>query len=218
MKTKYNFCLMDSNDSNFCPFCSCASYKKDRGRNCFFHTWDERFGQDCCSKYNGTHQCECCCDCSCPTPHPQPPKPKPDPDPVVCSKSALQVILKETEAQIIDIGDNILFDTVLVQIGDDIVYDPETGEITLKKAGNYKISWQVILGGSDTTRFVNFGIKLNGESYHDFPLPVTAGLLTSDLLLTTENADAVITLFNNTGDKVRLSRHLPNANLVIISI
>jgi hypothetical protein len=127
-------------------------------------------------------------------------------------------VLQESEAPIIEVGENLKLDTILHRVGDGITYDETTGEFTIKKAGNYKVSWQIIVGGSDTTRFVNFGIKLNGKAYHDFPLPVTAGLLTNDLILTTKKPNEIVALYNNTEDKVRLSRHLPNANLVITKI
>ena len=153
----------------------------------------------------------------CPPPKPPtPPTPPPIPEPICdCESIGIQAVMQNSEAPILEVGENLKLDTILHNVGDGITYDETTGEFTIKKAGNYKISWQIIVGGSDTTRFVNFGIKLNGEAYHDFPLPVTAGLLTSDLILTTEKPDEVIALYNNTEDRVRLSRHTPNANLVI---
>ena len=203
MSRKNNFFITD----NGCCCCHCCKKRQQCCQACWFKDF---FCED---DWND----ECVCPPLPPCPKPEPPKPKPGKD-CNCQAIAIQVVLKNSEAPIIEVGENLKFDTVLHRVGDSITYDETTGEFTIKKAGDYRISWQVIVGGSDTTRFVNFGVKLNGEAYHDFPLPVTAGLLTSDLILTTKKPNEVVAFYNNTADKVRLSRHLPNANLVITTI
>lgn len=172
------------------------------------------------------HDCwdnECTCDqfdLPKPTPDcqkPDKPQSKPEKDDNH-QVTGIQVVLQNSEAPIIEVDENIKFDTILHRIGQGITYNETTGEFTIKRPGNYRINWQVIIGGTHAKRFVDFGVKLNGELYHTFPLPVTTGLLTSELILTTKRPSSVITLFNNTDDRVRLSRHLPNANLVITSV
>ena len=206
MSTGNNFFTFD--DGCYCHHCCKCSCRRHHNccNSCWFcndSNWNSNWGKGCdCHKKKNPSK----------PPHPQPEKI------CDCKSSGIQVAILGSEAPIIEVDENIKFDTILHNIGDDITYDEATGEFTIKKAGNYKISWQIIVGGSDTTRFVNFGVKLNGEAYHDFALPVTAGLLTSDLILTTKKPNGVLVLYNNTKDKVRLSRHLPNANLVITTI
>jgi len=196
-------------------FCHCHYQNKRIHKNqkhcCQFWFDDDFHCHSCCNSNCPCHKKDCFC------PRPKPPQPKPE-KVCDCKGVGIQAVLKDTEAEIIEAGDNVKFDTVLHHIGRDIIYNEKTGEFTIKKPGDYKISWQIIVGGSHAKRFINFGIKLNGKLYHGFPLPITTGLLTSDVILTTKKPNAIVSLFNNTEDKVRLSRHMPNANLVITNV
>jgi len=204
MSTKKNFFIFDEN-------CCCQNCQK-KCHCCHHACWCQTFF---CEPFD--------CDKTCPKPKPKPPHPSPDPPKPKPDKCCfplgvgIQAILQNSEAPIIEAGENIKFDTILHHVGGGIDYDEKAGIFTLKKPGNYRINWQVIIGGTHAKRFVSFGVKLDDNPYHTFPLPVTTGLLTSELILTTKKPNATITLFNDTEDRVRLSRHLPNANLVITS-
>jgi len=201
---------MQNNHATFRNDCQCHRHQNGRKwrnqKHCHQSPpwWDEDFNQNCCDPNCSCHKKEPCC-----------PKPEKVCD---CKGVGIQAILKNSEAVILENDDNVLFDTVLHQIGHGFTYNDATGEFIIHKPGDYKISWGVIVGGANTTRFVNFGIKLNGKLYSESPLPVTAGQLSGDVILSTKRPRAIISLFNNTTDSVRLSRHLPSANLVITNI
>lgn len=135
-----------------------------------------------------------------------------------CKRAGIQVLLQGTVAPILADGDTLMFDTVLNQTGQEITYNIENGNFIISEPGSYKIHWHVIVGGSDTSRFVNFAIKVNGAIYCGFPLPVTVGLVSGDVVLTTQQPNSVVSLCNNTQDPVRLSRHLPSANIIITTL
>jgi len=135
-----------------------------------------------------------------------------------CKNVGIQAILQNTASLIIDENAPIIFDTVLTSVGRGIVYNQETGAFLIKQPGHYKVSWQIVVEGSNASRFINFGINVNDDLFSSLPMPVTAGTFGSDTLITTKTPNSTVTLVNNTGDTVRLSRHLPSANIVITSL
>jgi len=206
MDTRNNFFIFNDDCHRHCRHCCQSCWVKDD----FYNQND--WNNECACHQNKEH---CRPDPVCPKPKP----PRPTPERVCdCKGIGIQAVLQNSEAPIIEAGENIKFDTILHRINHGITYDINVGEFMIKRPGDYRINWQIIIDGTHTKRFVNFGIKLNGKPYHVFPLPVTTGLLTSELILTTKNPNSVIALFNNTEDQVRLSRHTPNANLVITNM
>jgi len=136
-----------------------------------------------------------------------------------CKKNiGIQASLSNTASQIVENTEAIVFDTIVNQVGDGITYNNQTGDFTLIKPGNYKIDWQVIVDGANTTRYVNFGITLDDILQTNIPLPITTGLASGSSIIKTTRSNTILQLINNTTDSVRLSRHLPNANIVITSL
>jgi len=129
--------------------------------------------------------------------------------------TGIQVALVNQASLILEADETVKFDTVIHQMGKGIRYYEESGEFMFAQPGDYKLHWQVATDGTQMLRFVTFGIKINGAAYHDFALPVTTGLLASDAIFSTTSPCTVVEFYNKTKDQVRLSRHSPNANLVI---
>lgn len=229
---------MDNKRLYFNPRAATGSFhppaKKTSHRGHFERFSHEENDSSCCDCCNN----HCFCPCGCgrlvpcpptppsppphPHPHPRPPQPGPEPTPppeprVICDckRLGIQMSLQETEAQILPDGAPVVFDTLIHQVDGGIAYDGDSGAFTIAEPGDYLVHWQVILGGTEKTRFATFGITVDDVLHSGFPLPVTTGMLSHTALITTTEENSVFKLVNFTGDTVRLSRHLPNANIVI---
>lgn len=168
--------------------------------------------------YSCVQGCSCnTCQRKCNICQPESPK---TPNPVCCENKSvgIQVALQNTESEILAADGNIVFDTIVNGVGQGINYNLETGEFLIKRPGNYNVNWQISVEGSDTSRFINIGVKVNDESQSSMSMPMTAGTFGSAALISTQKVNTKLSLFNNTGDTIRLSRNLPNANIVITSL
>lgn len=113
---------------------------------------------------------------------------------------------------------NIVFDDIVSELDENIVYDPVTGEFTINRPGEYFISWSVAPDGAGPAVNVTFAISVNGLPYAAMSSPIVSGVLSGEALVTVGNTPAVITLVNVTGVAVFLPMTPVQADIAIFRI
>lgn len=113
---------------------------------------------------------------------------------------------------------NVVFDTVLTEENDIIVYEPATGRFIINRPGDYFISWSVAPDGAGPAVNVSFAVAVNGLPYAAMSSPIVSGVLSGEALVTIGDTPAVITLVNVTGEGVFLPATPVQADIVIFRL
>ena len=140
---------------------------------------------------------------------PRPPKPGP--------LAGIHAQLINTTSALLADGQNVIFDTVLNQLGTAISYDKATGVFTVAKAGSYLVVWSASVDGSDILPHIRLALTLDGKAVAAPPTPISVGVISGSALVTAAPG-AKLALANNTTDIIRLGETPPAANIVISAI
>ncbi|HWQ77173.1 MAG TPA: hypothetical protein VN381_00005 [Anaerovoracaceae bacterium] len=112
--------------------------------------------------------------------------------------------------------ENVIFDTIINDQTDNIIYNPATGAFTITRAGNYYVSWSVATDGAGPAINVTYAVTVNGLPFAAMSSPIVSGELSGEALVTVETAPAVLTLVNVTGEDVFVPLTPVQANIVIL--
>ena len=98
-----------------------------------------------------------------------------------------------------------------------MVYNAATGDFTITRTGNYLVSWQVVVDGTDVDPLVIFTLRVNGLDYTSSTLPGATGQLSGSAFVTVLAA-ATIDLVNTSGYTVYYADVPIQANIVITDV
>ncbi len=120
---------------------------------------------------------------------------------------------------IIDDGDNVIFDTLLVSPSPNITYNPVTGVFSIGEAGVYYVSWWVNTDGAEASETVSFTLETSeGATYpSSSPAPLVTLQLNGSALIDA-SGPLTFTLINTTGANVNLAETAVQANLTIVQL
>jgi len=154
------------------------------------------------------------CPCPCPHPCPQPKCHCPRPPELggisAQLKTASNVYLNNKQA--------VLFNEILQRTTQDITFNRITGVFCLRKIGTYLVNWDVAVEGTHHEPFIRFSLITGGSTIGSSTLPITVGQLSGTSIINVTNAPRELTLINDTGDIVQLSKFAPVANITITKI
>lgn len=129
------------------------------------------------------------------------------------SNIALQI--ERTQPGSVDIGENVVFDSVLYSSGD-IDYDPSTGVMTFPTPGRFVLSWNVSTQTSMGSSGVVFAVVLGGNAVISSS-PSKTGQVSGTAIVDIETAPASVFLANDGGGSCFYSTTGPvTASLTII--
>lgn len=116
-------------------------------------------------------------------------------------------------------GENVIFDTPVNYASNNISYNTSTGVFSIKKAGNYYISWWINVDGAGEESSLLFSIVTNeGQVISASSMsPVTTMQLIGNALISTV-APATFSLINNSGDDVIFGDAVIKADLAVIEV
>ncbi len=98
-----------------------------------------------------------------------------------------------------------------------MLYNPVTGIFTISRVGNYLVSWQVTIDGSDLDPSATFSLRVNGTDVVSSTLPLVTGQLSGTALITVAAATTVA-LVNTSGYTVYYADVPVQANIVITDV
>ena len=129
----------------------------------------------------------------------------------------MQIDLSDTE--ILGVADqaNVLFANVVNDQDPDMIYNAATGEFTITRLGNYLVSWQVAIDGTDLDPQVTFTLRVDGVDYSGSSLPSVTGQLSGTAFITVAAA-VTVELVNTSGYTVYYADVPVQANIVITDV
>ncbi len=98
-----------------------------------------------------------------------------------------------------------------------MLYNPATGVFTITRVGNYLVSWQVAIDGTDLDPMATFSLRVNGVDVASSSLPVITGQLSGTALITVA-APTTVALVNTSGYTVYYADVPVQANIVITDV
>ena len=129
----------------------------------------------------------------------------------------MQVELNDLEATGVADQANVLFNEIVNDQDPTMVYNAATGEFTITRTGNYLVSWQVVVDGTDVDPLVIFTLRVNGLDYTSSTLPGITGQLSGSAFVTVLAA-ATFDLVNTSGYTVFYADVPVQANIVITDV
>ena len=130
----------------------------------------------------------------------------------------IQAQLRNAETAQLDNGEAILFDIILQRTSPDIAYNKDTGKFTLCKKGTYLINWDVAVEGSYYQPYITIALTADNSIINAATIPVTIGQISSTAMVNVTEEPVVVSLINDTNDRIQLSRYTPVANITITKI
>ena len=137
---------------------------------------------------------------------------------VETDNGGIQAELVGAGGGIIADGSNVLFDNILNDQSDNIVYNAATGEFTITEPGNYNVAWWTAPDGAGAATSISFAVAVNGFPYSTASSPIVSVQMAADALVTIEKVPATISLVNVTGDGVFVPIIPVQAGIVITEI
>ena len=111
----------------------------------------------------------------------------------------------------------MLFANVVNDQDPDMIYNAATGEFTITRLGNYLVSWQVAIDGTDLDPQVTFTLRVDGVDYSGSSLPSVTGQLSGTAFITVAAA-VTVELVNTSGYTVYYADVPVQANIVITDV
>lgn len=93
-----------------------------------------------------------------------------------------------------------------------------TGEFTLPSNGSYYVSWEVAIDGAETVQSIDFCVVVNSVMISVSSSSQVTCQLSGTALITTGKTPGRLSLVNISGDTVRYTEALVQANIVIAGI
>lgn len=119
---------------------------------------------------------------------------------------------------IIPDGSNVMFDNLLNDQSENIVYNAATGEFTITEPGNYNVAWWTAPDGAGAATSISFAVAVNGFPYSTASSPIVSVQMAADALVTIEEVPATISLVNVTGADVFVPLIPVQAGIVITEL
>lgn len=129
--------------------------------------------------------------------------------------SGIQAELVGAGGGVIADGSNVIFDNVITDQNDNIVYNSATGEFTITEPGNYDVAWWTAPNGAGPATSVSFAVAVNGFPYSTASTPIVSDQMSAHALVTIEEVPATISLVNVTGEDVFVPSIPVQAGIVI---
>lgn len=127
--------------------------------------------------------------------------------------------VQNRQAEGVDTGTNVLFDTVVNGQDLTIAYNSGTGVFTIPRSGSFLVSWQVAIDGSSLGPSATFTLIESGAVSASIPasIPVILGQISASALVTVSGS-ATLRLANSSGYTIYLADMPVQANITIIDV
>lgn len=135
-----------------------------------------------------------------------------------CNLSGIQAQLHGAARALLENNSNVVFDKMINQSNPNIQYDDFTGEFILPPNRSYYVSWEAAVDGSETVQSIDFCVVVNNAMISVSSSSQVTCQMSGTALITTGKTPGRLSLMNVSGDTVRYTAALVQANIVIAGI